>query len=268
MRLIAATAILLAFTVAATAASKPKLVDTYWEASGTGGPVDHAAWDAFLATYTTPGTQGVRLVDYGAAQSGGRADLQAYLAHLQSIDPTTLPRPEQFAYWANLYNAATVEVILEAYPVESIRKIGGSLFSPGPWGEPVVEVAGRELSLDNIEHGIMRPIWGDPRTHYAVNCASIGCPNLGVMALRAEGLEEALDAAARNYVNHPRGAEIRNGRLHVSSIYDWFDVDFGGNDAGVIAHLRQYAGPELAAALEGITRVSGDGYDWNLNDAQ
>ena len=266
MRLIAATAMLLAFTVAPAMASKPKLLDSYWEASGSGAPVDHAAWDQFITDYTVLGESGVRLVDYAAAGSNGRADLQAYLAHLQSIDPTTLPRPEQFAYWANLYNAATVEVILEEYPVESIRKIGGSLFSPGPWGEEVLEVAGRALSLDNIEHGILRAIWGDPRVHYAVNCASIGCPNLGATGFRGEGLEEALDAAARDYVNHPRGAEVRNGRLHVSSIYDWFEVDFGGNDAGVIAHLRQYAGPELTAALEGIKRVSDDSYDWSLND--
>ena len=268
MRLIAAAAILLLSATTALAAAKPKLVDPYWEASGTGGPVDHTAWDAFLAAYTAPGDDGVRRVDYAAAGSDGRAELQGYLGHLQSIDPTTLPRDEQFAYWANLYNAATVEVILEEYPVESIRKIGGSLFSPGPWGEPVLEVAGRELSLDNIEHGILRPIWGDPRVHYAVNCASIGCPNLATEALRGEGLDAALDALARDYVNHPRGAEVRNGRLHVSSIYDWFEIDFGGNDAGVIAHLRQYAEPELTTALEGITRVSGDSYDWNLNDVE
>lgn len=268
MRLIVAATMLIFSATTVLAAAKPKLVDTYWEASGSGGPVDHAAWDAFLAAYTSPGSDGVRRVDYGAAATEGRADLQAYLVHLQSIDPTTLPRPEQFAYWANLYNAATVEVILEEYPVESIRKIGGSLFSPGPWRDPAVEVAGRELSLDNIEHGILRAIWGDPRVHYAVNCASIGCPNLGTRAFRGEGLDAALDSLARDYVNHPRGAQVRNGRLHVSSIYDWFQIDFGGDDKGVIAHLRKYAKPELAAALEGITRVSDDSYDWSLNDVE
>ncbi len=267
MRIVIPALSLILASSLAVAAPEPRLVDEYWEGSGSAGPVDHSAWDAFLAEYARLDGDGLRRIDYSAA-SAGRGALQDYLALLQSVDPTTLPRPEQFAYWANLYNAATVEVVLAAYPVESIRKIGGSLFSPGPWGEEVVTVAGRALSLDDIEHGILRPIWGDPRIHYAVNCASVGCPNVGASAFRAEGLEEALDAAARDYVNHPRGAEVRNGRLYVSSIYDWFDVDFGGDDAGVIAHLRSFADPELAGALEGITRISGDDYDWALNDVR
>ena len=268
MRLAVATAILMLAAAITPAAAQPKVVDSYWETSGSAGPVDHTAWDVFLDTYTENAPDGVRRVRYAAAESAGRAELQAYLDHLQSIDPTDLSRPEQFAYWVNLYNAATVEVILAEYPVESIRKIGGSLFSPGPWREPVLTVAGRTISLDDIEHGILRAIWKDPRIHYAVNCASIGCPNLRARAFRAEGLEETLEAAAREYINHHRGAEIRKGRLYVSSIYDWFTVDFGGNDAGVIAHLREYAGPELAATLDGITRIAGDDYDWSLNDVR
>lgn len=267
MRLIAFAAVIALVTGDAAAAQKPTPVDPYWEKSGATGSVDHAAWDAFLADYTVLDKDGIRRVEYARAASEGRAALQAYLTHLQGVDPTTLPRPEQFAYWANLYNAATVEIILEAYPVESIRRIGGSLFAPGPWGQDVATVAGRTLTLDNIEHGILRAIWKEPRVHYAVNCASIGCPNLRERAFRGEGLEEALDAAARDYVNHPRGARIRDGRLHVSSIYDWFEIDFGGDDHGVIEHLRKYADPDLAASLEGISRITGDDYDWALNDA-
>ena len=263
-RLLFAAAMLLAATTSAPAAPAASLVDPYWQGAGSDEPPDHAAWDSFLAAHTRPGPDGVRRLDYAAAV-GDRGALQAYLAGLAAIDPTSLPRPEQFAYWANLYNALTVDVVLDAWPVESIRRIGGSLFSPGPWRDPVVTVAGRELSLDNIEHGILRPIWQDARVHYAVNCASIGCPDLATKAFRGDGLEAVLDALAAAYVNHPRGARVEGGRLQVSSIYDWFEADFGGDDAGVIAHLRRYAEPDLAAALAGIERISGHDYDWALN---
>ena len=127
-------------------------------------------------------------------------------------------------------------------------------------------VEGEELSLDDIEHRILRPIWQDPRIHYAVNCASIGCPNLQIQAFSASNMESLLNAAAREYVNHDQRCEDQNGRLFVSSIYDWFVSDFGGDDAGVIKHLSQYAGPSLRNSLTDISRISGDDYDWDLND--
>jgi hypothetical protein len=130
-----------------------------------------------------------------------------------------------------------------------------------------VSVEGRQLSLDDIEHGIMRPTFADPRVHYAVNCAAIGCPNLAPRAWRAETLDRDLDGAARAFINHPRGVMGRpDGSLRVSSIYKWFKEDFGGTDAGIIAHLRRYAGPVLLAKLTADARIFDDHYDWALND--
>lgn len=124
------------------------------------------------------------------------------------------------------------------------------------------------MSLDDIEHETMRPTFRDPRVHYAVNCASIGCPNLWPRAWRAPMLERELDAAAAAFVNHPRGATVlADGRLRVSSIYTWFREDFGGNEAGVVAHLRRHAAPLLAARLAGRTAIAADAYDWAFNDA-
>jgi hypothetical protein len=111
----------------------------------------------------------------------------------------------------------------------------------------------------------MRPTFKDPRVHYAVNCASVGCPNLMPKAWRAATLEADLDAAARAFVNHPRGARVKAGKLTVSSIYAWFKEDFGGTDAAVIAHLRQYASAELRRKLAAISTIDGDDYDWTLN---
>ena len=160
---------------------------------------------------------------------------------------------EQQAYWINLYNALTVQVILDHYPVDSIRDIDISpgFFADGPWGKKLLVVDGEEVSLDDIEHRILRPIWQDLRIHYAVNCASIGCPNLQPEAFTAENADRLMDEGARAYIGHPRGASVDRGKLTVSSIYKWFKADFGGSDVGVIDHLQQFAEPELKAALAG-----------------
>ncbi len=100
-----------------------------------------------------------------------------------------------------------------------------------------------------------------------MNCAAIGCPNLPSVAFTVENAEMLLEAAARAYVNHPRGSRIEDGKLVVSSIYVWFQEDFGDNDAGVIAHLSRYADRDLAAKLSAVERIGAHEYDWSLNDA-
>ncbi len=141
-------------------------------------------------------------------------------------------------------------------------------FTIGPWGKKLVRVEGEELSLDDIEHRILRPIWKDPRIHYAVNCAALGCPNLMPTAFTRSNTEELLERGARDYINSKHGARFDSDRrLIASSLYDWYQEDFGGDEASVIAHLRSYARPALAAKLEGITEVYDFEYDWALNDA-
>lgn len=247
---------------AALAAPKSRLLAQRWARSGTGTGPDHTVWDTILARAVSKGGDGINRVDYPGLN---RNRLSDYLAGLLAVDPTTLTQSAGFAYWVNLYNAVTVELVARAYPVGSIREIGGGIFSPGPWQEKVVRVADEMLSLDDIEHGILRPVWADPRVHYAVNCAALGCPDLAPRAFTSDRLETMLEQGARAYVNHPRGARVRDGKLRVSSIYTWFKEDFGGSDAGVIAHLKTYADPGLKSALETVTRIASDRYDWDLN---
>ncbi len=233
--------------------------------------VDHAAWDRLLKTYVKPGADGLNRVDYAAFKRNDQAALKAYIKGLEAIDLATLSRPEQFALLANLYNAKTVDIVLDHYPVKSIRDIslGGGLlgvFASGPWKAKVLKIKGVELSLDDIEHGMLRPVFKDPRVHYAVNCASVGCPNIGTEAFTGAKLEAQLDAAARAYVNSRRGADPRPDELVVSSIYDWYQKDFGGSEAGVIAHLKSYADPALALKLENATSIADYAYNWSLND--
>lgn len=252
--------------IPAIAAPASKLVPGPWSRFGSGPGPDHGPWTALLGRYRRLDRNGVARVDYAAAKRAAQKPLAGYLKTLQATDPTKLSRPAAFAFWSNLYNAQTVALVLEAYPVSSIKKVRGGLFGSGPWDEKVMRVAGRELSLDDVEHGILRPVWRDPRAHYAVNCAAIGCPNLQARAWAPASLEADLARAAREYVNHPRGAEIRRGRLVVSSIYEWFQADFGGSDRGVIKHLSAYAGSKLRDGLKGIDRIADDEYDWSLND--
>lgn len=242
-------------------------------AAGSTATVDHAAWDRLLNTYVKPGPDGLNRVDYAAFKSAGHAELKAYVQALQRIDPQTLDRQEQFAFLANLYNAKTIDIVLDKYPVKSIKDIslGGGLFasiSGGPWKAKVLKLNGVDFSLDDIEHGILRPVFKDPRVHYAVNCASVGCPNLATEAFSGAKLNAQLDANARAYVNHPRGASVDRNGLAVSSIYNWFKEDFGGSDQGIIAHLKKYAGPTLAADLQTVGSVNTHRYDWTLNDAK
>ena len=232
--------------------------------------VDHTAWDRFLKDHVVESGDGVNRISYAAVGPSDRDALSAYIGSLSAFAVSTLNRGEQMAYWINLYNALTVQVILDHYPVTSIRKINISpgIFSSGPWGKKLVTVEGENVSLDDIEHRILRPVWRDARIHYAVNCASIGCPNLLPRAFSADDMELLLDEAARNFVNHPRGARVEGGKLYVSSIYEWFKADFGGTDQGVIDHLGKFAAPGLGGHLKGLSAVADDHYDWSLNEAK
>ncbi len=250
---------------AAMAAPSATLLEQHWQSAGTAGDIDHSTWGSFLSRYVSTGANGVNLVNYGGVTPGDKQVLKSYIASLEAAQPTAMNRDAAMAYWINLYNAKTVDLIIDNYPVKSIKKVGGGFFNTGPWDDKVVTVEGRALSLNDIEHGILRPIWNDPRIHYAVNCASIGCPNLATQPFTSANLASMLDQTARDYINHPRGASVENGRLIVSSIFKWYKGDFGGTDAGVIAHMRQYANGNLAAALGSVNSISDDRYDWGLN---
>ncbi len=230
--------------------------------------VDHAAWGEFLEDYLVKADDGINRVRYSAVDEADRRKLDGYIERLSNIRVTDLARDEQFALWVNLYNALTVAAVLDHYPVDSIRDIDISpgWFSDGPWGKKLVTVEGRELSLDDIEHRILRPVWQDPRIHYVVNCAAMGCPNLMAEPYTADDLETQLNRQAHAYINHPRGARFEDGDLVVSSIFDWYREDFGGTEQGVISHLLECAEPALAERLEQADGIDDYDYDWGLND--
>ncbi len=177
-----------------------------WDRSDESNPsaIDHQPWQKILDNYLqSDHPSGVNRFRYSQVSADDKNTLKTYLAQLQAIDPRTYRRSEQMAYWINLYNALTIDLILENYPVKSIKKIGKGFFSFGPWDDDIAYIAGNKLTLNDIEHKILRPLWKGPRIHYAVNCASYGCPNLASMAFTANNIDSLLNQSAHDYVNHP-----------------------------------------------------------------
>ena len=228
--------------------------------------VDHSTWNRLLGKYIKRDSSGLNRFAYAKVTTADKKALDDYIAQLSAVDITNRSRPVQKAYWINLYNAVTVDLILDEYPVKSIRDIKSGLISIGPWKRELATVENTVLTLDNIEHNILRPIWRDARIHYAVNCASVGCPNLNSKAFTARNTEKELDSLARDYVNSSRGLSIQDGRITVSKIYKWFAYDFGNSQAGVLEHMSKYATPEKQAQIAQIGRISNSRYDWSLNE--
>ena len=243
----------------------------YWQNHDPGSlvEVDHGRWGRILQQYLdTSHPSGTNRLHYNRVSAEDRQSLQDYLHDLQEVRVSSLNRAEQMAYWVNLYNALTVEVILMHYPVASIRDINISpgIFSRGPWDAKLLTIEGQQVSLNDIEHRILRPLWRDNRVHYAVNCASLGCPNLQPQPFTSQNTEMLLEKAAHEFINHPRGVSFNGNRVEVSSIYFWFMEDFGGSENGVREHLQKYLAPENLPKLNAAKKGLRHQYNWQLNE--
>lgn len=231
--------------------------------------IDHSGWNMFLGQYVLQGEDGINRVQYSRVSDADRQQLKRYITALEQLPIRGYNADQQLVYWINLYNAATIDIVLQHYPVASIRDIDISpgFFADGPWGKKLLSIEGQQVSLNDIEHRILRPLWQDPRLHYALNCASLGCPNLSTSAYSADTIELQLDQAATDFVNNPRGVSFTDGKLYVSSIYSWFRDDFGKSDSAVIDHLKRHAEAPLKDTLADTTQIAGYRYNWSLNDA-
>lgn len=227
--------------------------------AGTAGePVDHSAYGTLLEKYVHNGR-----VDYGGFKSDERR-LDDYLVRMSEVDPALLDRAGQMAFYINAYNAWTIKLILNGYPgVKSIKDLG-SLFQ-SPWKKKFVKLNGETVSLDHIEHDILRPRFKDPRVHFAVNCASVSCPPLLAEPYTGEKLNRQLDAVASNFINDGQSNFIDGDSLHASRIFKWFSTDFSDDIPG---YIRSYARGDLAVQLEKLgesVKVKYLDYDWSLN---
>lgn len=243
------------------------VLDPYWD---TFDPlsvrkVDHGLWQMVLDDYLVEDDSGINLFDYEGLQGDADPRLDQYIESLRKIDPRALSKSEQMSYWINLYNALTVQLVVRNYPVESITELGQSIIFTGPWNDDIVEIAGKTLTLNDIEHRILRPVYKDHRIHFVVNCASIGCPNLASIVYTADSLEQLLSQSAEKFLSHPRGLMWQQDKLLLSRIFKWFQEDFGKNEKQMLIAISQYADAEDAARLRRFAGEVDYIYNWKLN---
>lgn len=231
--------------------------------------VDHSAWAEILGAYLVAGEGGQAGFNYGAVTPQDRGLLDGYIRMLSRVDVDRLNRAEQMAYWINAYNALIVSIVLSEYPVKSINDIGGWFFSPGPWKEKRFRVYLIRLSLNDIYHRILRPIWQDRRVHYAISCAANGCAALNPTPYSGATIEADLELGAYRFINDgPAILTFKGEAITASRIYEWYAADFGGSDQAILSYLKSVARNEMALELALIERISGHGFDWSLNDAR
>ena len=248
-------------------ANKSEL-DERWSANDSKSTqiVDNTLWQSLLDDYLVTNTKsGINLFDYAGLLDDGRKPLDDYIELLVQHNPLTFNRLEQKSYWINLYNAATVRLIIDNYPIASITKLGNKVTEFGPWNDHAVSVNGIDLSLNDIEHRIIRPLYNDYRIHFAVNCASLGCPNLAANAFSANELDKQLDEASAQFLSHPRAIELQGDSLKLSSLFDWYAEDFGSNLKDVLTKLARHTDEKTSIALARFSDTPIYHYDWSLN---
>jgi len=224
-------------------------------------PVGHEIWDGLLKKHVAPDG----FVDYkGMIQD--RAELNRYLHLLESSHPQrSWSRAEQMAYWINAYNAFTVKLIVDHYPVTSIKDIKkGIPFVNTVWDIKFINIQSEVYDLNAIEHGILRKNFPDGRIHAAVNCASYSCPVLRAEAFTADRLESQLDDSMRRFVNDPLRNRVKADQAELSAIFNWFGGDFKKDEGSVRAFVNKYADTPMSDNA----KISHLDYDWSLNEAK
>jgi hypothetical protein len=246
----------------------PLLIATLLAPAAAAEILDEALYARLLERHTREVSDAARTrVDYKGL--AGSADWKRLVANVGRTRPDVLPdRDARLAYWINVYNILTIDLVLQHYPVDGIREIG-NLLRP-VWKRPAGRIAERPYSLDEIEHRILRPL-GEPRIHAAIVCASVSCPALRREPFAASRLDAQLDATVRGWLaDSGKGLRIdRTTRtLWLSRIFQWFEGDFE-SQGGVIAFIAAHVGDGDRAWLERqgpAVSIEYLDYDWSLND--
>lgn len=223
-------------------------------------PPSHQAWNELLKANVSADGK----VNYKGFIKE-KAKLESYLKSISEHAPdrSAWSKDEQLAYWINAYNAFTVKLIVDNYPVNSIKDLGPKLKIPlikDVWHYKFFKIAGQESSLDEIEHSILRKEFEEPRIHFAINCASVSCPPLLNEAFEATTIDAQLDKVAKGFINSSRN-KITPDAIQISSIFSWFKGDFTKNGS-LIDFLNKYSKIKIKADAK-VTHLD---YDWNLNE--
>ncbi len=233
--------------------------------STAASPLDHS--HAAFTEVLQAQVKGAK-VDYAGIKKSP-AKLNAYLdslANVKKFEYDKWSNDDKMAFLINLYNAATLKLIIDHHPVKSIKDIGSVI--KGPWKQKVVRLWGNKVTLDHVEHDLLRPTFNDPRVHFAVNCASIGCPDLLNEAFQASKLDAQLDKQTRTFLadSSRNRLDAKNKTLYLSSIFTWFEKDFVKKSGSVENFVAPYFNDNDSAVIQrGGLKIKNTDYDWNLN---
>lgn len=227
--------------------------------------ISHKQWDALLRAFVDENGN----VNYRgwAGNAEAQKGLDEYLGQLSRADlnqPASVK--EKLAFWINAYNAVTVKGILMEYPTKSIRNHTSRFGGYNIWDDLLLQVGGMEISLNDMEHKILRKL-GDPRIHFAIVCASRSCPRLLNRAYVPQSIDQQLNANAAHFFSQPSNLQVSNdGRtVHLSSILKWFGEDFGRNESEIWNRIKPFLPQNVAARIQGQPRFRYQSYDWSLN---
>lgn len=224
-------------------------------------PIQHDIWDGLLSKYAKQdGT-----VDYKGLIKD-RDQFDKYIKLLEGNHPNekNWSRDESIAYWINAYNAFTVQLILDNYPIASIKDIkGGITFISSIWDQKFITIEGQDYDLNNIEQGILRKYYEEPRIHFAVNCASISCPPLANFAFTGDQLQNQLDQMTRSFLADPSKNKVTSDHLQLSKIFNWYKADFTDGQS-----LKEYIDRYTDTDVDPKAKISYLDYNWGLNDVK
>ncbi len=237
------------------------------------GPVDYSLWNQLLAKYYEP----AKGMNYKALKASDAATLATLRRQMSTVDVAKLARPDQFAYWINLYNISVVGTVVNGYPVKSIRDLSTDpIIRLNVFKKETIEIKGGKISLDAIENQKIREGWKDARIHFAINCAAYSCPPIRPEAFVGARINEQLDDQTRKFLAGPYGAKIKaDGKdltINVTKIMDWFSADFEKWGGGRVAFVRKFASPAQQKQIDAALAAKADidlefaDYDWKLND--
>jgi hypothetical protein len=222
-------------------------------------PVQHGEWDVLVKKHVSKNG----MVDYQGFLKD-KKQLQVYLDKLSANKPTSKwSKNEKMAFWINAYNAFTVKLILDHYPIKSIKDIKrGIPFVNSVWDIAFIPMGKEKIDLNYIEHTILRKEFNDPRIHAAINCASFSCPLLRNEAYYASRLDEQLNDAMRRFVNDPQRNQLDKSNIKISKIFSWFAGDFKLNGSSIVNYLNKYA----KKRVQPNAKIDFLEYQWELND--
>jgi hypothetical protein len=230
--------------------------------TGDTTPVSHVLWDSLLHRHI----KADGFVDYKGFIRDS-SEFKQYLALLSAANPDSKnwTREEKMAFWINAYNAFTVQLIVDNYPVSSIKNIKkGITFVNSVWDIKFIHIGGKTYDLNNIEHSILRSKFKDARVHAAINCASYSCPALRPEAYTADKLDAQLTDAMHGFVNDPLRNRVSVKKAEISEIFKWFSGDFVRDAGSVRAYINRYADEKLIPN----GKIAYLDYGWSLNEAK